>query len=37
MEALCEELDIDAKIIVMDLASTFNCMKLYNRVKKEKY
>lgn len=26
---------IEAQIISMDLASTFNCMKLYNKVKKE--
>lgn len=26
---------IEAEIISMDLASTFNCMKLYNKVKKE--
>lgn len=35
METIVSDLNIDAKIIVMDLASTFNCMKLYNRVKKE--
>lgn len=35
MEELRDELNIEAKIIVMDLASTFNCMKLYNRVKKD--
>lgn len=35
MEEIRDELNVEAKIIVMDLASTFNCMKLYNRVKKE--
>lgn len=35
LEALKEELNTDVKIISLDLGSTFNCMKLYNRVKKE--
>lgn len=35
LEALKSELTTEVKIISLDLASTFNCMKLYNRVKKE--
>lgn len=35
MEMLKEELNTNVKIISLDLASTFNCMKLYNKVKKE--
>ncbi len=35
LELLKKELKTDVKIITMDLSSTFNCMKLYNRVKKE--
>ena len=33
LEALKEELKTDVEIISMDLSSTFNCMKLYNKVK----
>ena len=35
LEVLKEELTTDVKIISLDLSSTFNCMKLYNKVKKE--
>lgn len=35
LETLKAELTTDIKIINLDLASTFNCMKLYNRVKKD--
>ena len=35
LDDLVSELNVEAKVIVMDLASTFNCTKLYNRVKKE--
>lgn len=35
LEALKSELPTEVKIISLDLASTFNCMKLYNRVKKD--
>lgn len=35
LEKLKKELSTDVEIIPMDLASTFNCMKLYNKVKKE--
>lgn len=35
LELLKEELTTDVKIISLDLSSTFNCMKLYNKVKKE--
>lgn len=35
MEILKKELNTNVKIISLDLASTFNCMKLYNKVKKE--
>lgn len=35
LDKLKEELSGNVKIIVMDIASTFNCMKLYNKVKKE--
>lgn len=35
LESLKEELTTDVKIISLDLSSTFNCMKLYNKVKKE--
>ncbi len=35
LEALKKELDTNVKIISTDLCSTFNCMKLYNKVKKE--
>ena len=35
LEKLKEELKTDVKIISLDLSSTFNCMKLYNKVKKE--
>lgn len=35
LEKLKKELKTDVQIIEMDLATTFNCMKLYNKVKKE--
>lgn len=35
LETLKGELKTDVKIISLDLSSTFNCMKLYNKVKKE--
>lgn len=35
LEILKKELKTEVKIIPMDLSSTFNCMKLYNRVKKD--
>lgn len=35
LEKLKKELVTDVQIISMDLSSTFNCMKLYNKVKKE--
>ena len=36
LEKLAKELGDKAQIIVMDISSTFNCMQLYNNVKKEK-
>ncbi len=36
LEKLAKELGDKAKIIVMDISSTYNCMQLYNEVKKEK-
>lgn len=36
LENLAKELGDQAKVIVMDVSSTFNCMDLYNKVKKEK-
>ncbi len=35
LEKLKKELKTDVEIVIMDLASTFNCMKLYNKLKKE--
>ena len=35
LEALKKELQTEVSIICMDISSTFNCMKLYNKVKKE--
>lgn len=35
LERLRKELKTEVQIIQMDLATTFNCMKLYNKVKKE--
>lgn len=35
LEKLKKELSTEVQIITMDLGSTFNCMKLYNKVKKE--
>jgi hypothetical protein len=35
LEKLKKELTTEVQIISMDISSTFNCMKLYNRVKKE--
>lgn len=36
LEELKEKLKVDVQIINLDLSSTFNCMKLYNKVKKSK-
>lgn len=35
LEKIKKELNTNIQIISMDLSSTFNCMKLYNKVKKE--
>jgi len=35
LEALKKELKNNVEIIVMDISSTFNCTKLYNKVKKD--
>lgn len=35
LESLKEELGTSVQIISIDLSSTFNCMKLYNKVKKQ--
>ncbi len=35
MEALKNELTTNVQIIPMDISTTFNCLKLYNKVKKE--
>ncbi len=35
LEIIKEELGTKVKIITMDISSTFNCMKLYNKVKKD--
>ena len=35
LEKLAKELGDNAKVIIMDVSSTFNCMDLYNKVKKE--
>lgn len=35
LEKLKKELDTNVQIIELDVSSTFNCMKLYNKVKKE--
>jgi len=35
LESLAKELKTDVKIIDMDISSTYNCMDLYNRVKKD--
>ncbi len=35
LESLKEELNAEVKIISLDISTTFNCMKLYNKVKKE--
>ena len=35
LESLKEELNAEVKIISLDVSTTFNCMKLYNKVKKE--
>ena len=35
LEEIKENLDVDVQIINLDLSSTFNCMKLYNKVKKQ--
>lgn len=36
LERLTKELKTDVTLITMDISSTFNCMKLYDKVKKEK-
>ena len=36
LEELKKELKVDVQIIALDLSSTFNCMRLYNKVKKTK-
>lgn len=36
LEKLAKELGDKATVIIMDVSSTFNCMQLYNQVKKEK-
>lgn len=36
METLAKQLKTNVKIIELDISSTYNCMKLYNEVKKEK-
>lgn len=36
LEDLAKELNTNVKIINMDISSTYNCMELYNQVKKEK-
>ena len=36
LEALKDKLHVDVQIITLDLSSTFNCMRLYNKVKKNK-
>ena len=36
LEALAKELNTKVEIIDMDISSTYNCMDLYNKVKKEK-
>lgn len=35
LEKLQKELTTETEIITMDISSTFNCMKLYNKVKKQ--
>ena len=35
LESLKEELNTEVKIISLDISTTFNCMRLYNKVKKE--
>ena len=35
LEELKEKLNVDVQIISLDLSSTFNCMKLYSKVKKQ--
>ena len=35
LEEIKKELKTDVEIISLDISSTFNCMKLYNKVKKE--
>ena len=35
LEEIKENLNVDVQIITLDLSSTFNCMKLYNKVKKQ--
>lgn len=36
LEKIAKELGDKATVIIMDVSSTFNCMQLYNQVKKEK-
>ncbi len=35
LEKLKKELNTDVKVIEMDISSTYNCMELYNKVKKD--
>lgn len=35
LEELKKELNTNVEIISLDISSTFNCMKLYNKVKKK--
>ncbi len=35
LEKLAKELETNVQVIEMDISSTYNCMKLYNKVKKE--
>ena len=35
LEKLAKELNTNVEVIEMDISSTYNCMKLYNKVKKE--
>ncbi|MBQ4633765.1 MAG: SDR family oxidoreductase [Bacilli bacterium] len=35
LEEIKEKVKVDVQIIALDLSSTFNCMKLYNRLKKQ--
>ena len=35
LEEIKENLNVDVQVMALDLSSTFNCMKLYNKVKKQ--